>query len=109
MQASHIFCLPARYEAFGVANAEAAAAGARIVTTGVDGIPEVLDLSKAWVAKPDDVASLSETLISCMNEPTETTMPKLESQRQHVVRNLGRTKTLRRMHKLLNDVAANKI
>ena len=42
LRSSELFCLPTSSEAFGVTNIEAVAAGCKVVTTNVGGIPEAL-------------------------------------------------------------------
>lgn len=66
---AHIFCVPARMEALGVANMEAALAGTPIVSTRAGGIPEVLDDGRAaFLADPGDAVSLTAALRLCISD-----------------------------------------
>lgn len=64
---SDLFCVPAKLEALGVANMEAILHGVPVVSTSAGGIPEVCDGQKgAWLAKPNDLPSLKEQLLACV-------------------------------------------
>lgn len=70
LYAAHIFCVPARMEALGVANMEAALAGTPIVSTRAGGIPEVLDDGRAaFLAEPAHPDSLAAALAACISQP----------------------------------------
>lgn len=64
---SHIFCVPSKQEALGVANIEAISLGVPVVSTNVGGIPEVLDYGKCgFLAEPGCHNSLKEQLLECI-------------------------------------------
>jgi len=67
---AHIFCVPARQEALGVANMEAALAGTPIVSTTAGGIPEVLDNGlAAFPVEPSNPDALAQALLACQQLP----------------------------------------
>jgi glycosyltransferase involved in cell wall biosynthesis len=78
---AHIFCVPARLEALGVANMEAALAGTPIVSTYAGGIPEVLDHGKgAFLANPSDPSSLAAQIGLCIQNPAERAAKQAHAQ-----------------------------
>jgi glycosyltransferase involved in cell wall biosynthesis len=72
MRAADIFVLASRREPFGLVLAEARSAGAAIVATGVDGIPEVLDGGQAGrLVPPDDASALARALGDLLADPQQ--------------------------------------
>jgi glycosyltransferase involved in cell wall biosynthesis len=54
-----IFCIPAKAESLGLANAQALASGISVVSTNAGGIPEVMNGDEnGWLALPNDINSL---------------------------------------------------
>lgn len=68
-----LVCVPARKEALGLVNAEALASGAPVVSTGVGGIPEVLDNGRAGIitkgTSPEDIAA---GILECLTDVKKT-------------------------------------
>ena len=63
LRSSELFCLPTSSEAFGVTNLEAVAAGCKIVTTNVGGIPEALyGFKNVILIEPFDHIKLSKAI-----------------------------------------------
>jgi glycosyltransferase involved in cell wall biosynthesis len=61
---ARVFCLPSRYEPYGLALIEAMAHGVPCVATNVQSIPEILDEGRAGVlVPPDDPAALADALL----------------------------------------------
>jgi glycosyltransferase involved in cell wall biosynthesis len=72
-----IFCIPAKAEALGLANAEALASGISVVATAVGGIPEVMNgAENGWLAKPNDIPDLAKTLKTCIEASLEERIQK---------------------------------
>lgn len=61
LAALDVFCMPSRWEGFGLALVEALAAGLPVVATGVDSIPEVLG-DAGLLVSPDDSDALAHAL-----------------------------------------------
>jgi glycosyltransferase involved in cell wall biosynthesis len=67
-----IFCLPSRSEPFGLAAAEALAAGAPVVASNVGGLSEVLDNGACGVlVPPESVEQLAAELSRLLHDPLE--------------------------------------
>jgi len=72
LYAAHIFCVPSRQEALGIANMEAALAGTPIVSTTTGGIPEVLDGgAAAYLAPAGQPQALANALLACITQPDD--------------------------------------
>lgn len=69
-QSSDLFVLPTRAEAFGIAAAEAAAAGLPAVVTAVGGLTDIVaNGENGFLIQPDDVQTLSERLRMLAEDP----------------------------------------
>jgi len=67
-----LFVLPSYHEAFGVAAAEASAAGLPVVASNVEGLPEVIEDGKTGILiKPGDVKALKKAIEFYMENPDE--------------------------------------
>jgi len=76
---SHVFVLPSRAEALGVALLEALAAGLPVVATQVGGIPEIVsDPAAGILVSPDDPAALAAALARIKPWPDGTLPPAVE-------------------------------
>jgi glycosyltransferase involved in cell wall biosynthesis len=65
-----VFCLPSRYEPYGLALVEAMAYGLPCVGTRVGGIPEiVVDGETGRLVGPDDARGLASALVSILDDP----------------------------------------
>jgi alpha-maltose-1-phosphate synthase len=66
-----IFCLPSRFEPYGLAPIEAMAHGLPCVVTSAGALDEVvLDGETCLVVPPDDVQALAEALLKLLDDPT---------------------------------------
>jgi len=93
---AHIFCVPARMEALGVANMEAALAGTPIVSTRAGGIPEVLDEGRAaFLAEPADTAGLASAIRQCIADAGQRGQRQLHA-RQFVEQTFAKASMLQR-------------
>lgn len=67
---SDFLIIPARQEAFGVANMEALATGLSVITSNAGGIPEVMNSGKnGWMVAPGNPAALAETIKNAIENP----------------------------------------
>ncbi len=68
------FCiLPSITESFGLSMAEAISVGVPLITTSAGSIPEVVDYGKgAWLAKPNDIESLTNVVDKAMKNISES-------------------------------------
>jgi glycosyltransferase involved in cell wall biosynthesis len=70
---AHLAVLPSRFESFGLAFAEAQAAGLAVVAYAAGSVPEiVLDGETGWLAPTGDVDGLAARLIDALADPRET-------------------------------------
>lgn len=104
---AHIFCVPARMEALGVANMEAALAGTPIVSTRAGGIPEVLDDGRAaFLAEPGDAASLAAALQQGISDAHERVQRQAHA-RRFVEQTFAKETMLRRFIALAEQAFAS--
>lgn len=77
LQRAHAFALPCRVAEDGdrdgipVALMEAMAAGLPVITTAVNGIPELVDEEVGWLLPPGDAEALSSALAEAAHHPEE--------------------------------------
>lgn len=67
MASSDVLVHPTRMEGFGLVLAEALAAGLPVVSTNVEGIPEVLDGTDSLMVAPDNPAALRDAVLRTLN------------------------------------------
>lgn len=68
MEKHEIFCVPSHKEALGVANLEAMAAGCKIVSTKVGGIPEAVgNTGVSWLVSPNNPKELKKAIEEAFN------------------------------------------
>jgi glycosyltransferase involved in cell wall biosynthesis len=68
-RAARVFCLPSRYEPYGLVLIEAMAHGVPCIGTRVQAIPEILDDGRAGVlVPPGDPSSLAEAISSLLTD-----------------------------------------
>ena len=97
MIAAHIFCSPTYSEALGVANMEAMQLNLPVVTSNVDGIPEVTDNGKnCWVVEAGNVASIAQGIRDCYENP-ERTREKVVAARCFVAANFSANRAYGRL------------
>ena len=85
MTNAHIFCVPSISEALGVANMEAMEKNIPVVTSQVEGIPEVTNEGRnCWEVNYKNPISIAEGLKNCYLRPEETRM-KVISARKHII------------------------
>lgn len=68
LAAMDVFCMPSRWEGFGLALVEAMAAGRPVIASHVDSLPEVLGDAGVLVP-PDDPAALAGALGALLDDP----------------------------------------
>lgn len=101
MYSSHLFCVPARSEALGIANMEAMACGLPVIATNVGGIPEVTNYGKnAWVAEAMNPNSLKDMIQECISNPDER-MNKVTAARNYIEEHFNHNKMLHAFHDIL--------
>jgi glycosyltransferase involved in cell wall biosynthesis len=93
MESASIFVLASHRESFGLVLHEARDAGAAIVATNVDGIPEALDNGRAGILIPvGDTVALSNALRRLLSSPVELDQWRKAAKQgiaQHTVRQMG--------------------
>jgi glycosyltransferase involved in cell wall biosynthesis len=67
LAALEVFCMPSRWEGFGLALVEALACGKPSVVSNVDSLPEVLG-DAGLLVPPDDVDALARTVVSLLDD-----------------------------------------
>lgn len=104
-RSSTVFCLPTRYEAFGIVLIEAMAAGLPIVSTRVGAVPTVVDDGRTGLlVEKDAPAALAAALDRVLAEPGLA--PRLAAAASvEVERKYRRDVTLDALEKLYRDVA----
>jgi glycosyltransferase involved in cell wall biosynthesis len=71
-RSSAVFCLPSRYEPYGLALLEAMAYGVPCVGTTVGGIPEIIvEGETGRLVEPDDPEALAQALVSLLESPVQ--------------------------------------
>lgn len=97
MQNCDIFCVPAHKEGLGMANFEALASGAPVVSTPVGGIPEVLDYGRnGWLAETVAPAALAHAFDSCI-KGNEERYTKSKNARNFVEEYFSHEKMLKKL------------
>ena len=69
---SDVFCFPSRWEGYGLAVGEAAAAGVPIVASDLMAVRETIDHEDATLVAPDDPAALSQAIIATLSDPSRS-------------------------------------
>ncbi|MCF2446182.1 glycosyltransferase family 4 protein [Dyadobacter sp. CY345] len=103
MKASHLFVVPSRMEAFGVANLEALANGLAVISTNVGGIPEVLDGgNNGWMVDPGNPEILAQTIQYVIEHP-EQRLQKQKNGFAFVKSHFSQTQVLNNFLNILNQ------
>lgn len=103
MMVSHLFVVPSRMEAFGVANLEALANGLVVISTNVGGIPEVLDGgNNGWMANPGNPENLACVMQYVIQNPEER-LQKQKNGFAFVKSNFPQTQVINNFLNILNQ------
>lgn len=73
LQSLDVFCLPSRWEAFGIVLLEAMASNRPIVTTNTDGAKAILNAENALIVPPENASALADALLATLNHPADAT------------------------------------
>ncbi|MCF0056742.1 glycosyltransferase family 4 protein [Dyadobacter sp. CY356] len=93
--------IPARQEAFGVANIEALATGLSVITSNVGGIPEVMDSGKnGWMIVPGNPQALAKIIKHAIENPQER-LVKQQNGYDFVCQNFSYEQVLNRFLEIL--------
>jgi len=99
-----IFCLPSRFEPFGLVLIEAMAYGLPCVSTTVCGIPEiVINGETGLLVPPDDSSSLAAALLRLLEHPAYAALLGAAGRRR-VEEHLNWDRVVDRMAPVLNDL-----
>jgi glycosyltransferase involved in cell wall biosynthesis len=104
--ASDIFVCPSLEEALPRVVMEAAAFGRLIVTTDVNGIPEILGPDDAWFAPPDNPDRLADAMLAALTARQSGDFSRGERARTAVTRHFDSARLLPRHADLIRAVAA---
>ena len=102
--AADFFVLPSRYEGYGMAYAEALAAGLPIIACNVGPVPELVGEGVALLVPPDDVESLSGAINLLLKDP-ELRDRMSAAARRRAARLPRWRDTVERFHEVLRSVA----
>lgn len=101
MYTSHLFCVPSRSEALGIAKMQAMACGLPVIATKVSGIMELSDQDQyAWLAEPMNPKSLKDVIQNCISNE-DLRLEKTLSARKHVEKHFNHDKMLETFHQIL--------
>lgn len=99
-----IVCVPSRKEALGLVNAEALASGVPVVSTGVGGIPEVLDHGSAGImVKGLSSSEIAEALHECITHVHETA-ERVAHGREFVLTRFSVESMYNELYRILHEV-----
>jgi len=100
-----VFCLPSRFEPYGLVLTEAMAYGLPCVSTTVCGIPEIVVHGETGLlVPPDDSAALSTALLQLLEQPSYAAQLGAAG-RQRVEQHLNWDRVVDRMSPILDRVA----
>lgn len=85
-QKASIFCLPSRWESFGIALLEAAYFGCYPITTGVEEIPAAYDITNNWKYGSQIINESEEDLLKVLKKVTS---PEFDSERARISEELS--------------------
>lgn len=105
MHKQDVFCVPARREAFGVANIEALAAGMRVVCFVTGGVPPLLR-NYGFEIRTRSVDGVSEAIANAIQEDATVVAQKLEEGAAWVKEAYGISRTRRSLKQFLDQVYA---
>jgi glycosyltransferase involved in cell wall biosynthesis len=73
---------PTQMEGFGLSLVEALAAGAQVVSTNVEGIPEVMEGTSSILVSPDDETAMREAILTTLKRPEKELIEAIERGRR---------------------------
>jgi glycosyltransferase involved in cell wall biosynthesis len=107
LNSASLCVLPSRWESFGLSIAESLCLNVPVVTTFSGSIPEVVDFGKgAWIAKSNDVYSLTMTMKNALVEYNES-IKKAKHGMLHVKKNYSwksAAKSYERLYRSLSSI-----
>lgn len=96
---AHVFCMPSRYEPFGVVFIEAMMHGLPCVGANAWAMPELIDSERSgWLAPPDDAETLARILINALSD-----LSRLRTLGQHARRRARELFTWERAATIMED------
>lgn len=103
-QSCHLFALPTRAEAFGIALLEASATGLPVVATSVGGVTDIVrDGETGLLVEPDNVEQLTAALQLLLENPTRRQQMGQQA-RRHVEHSFDADKNAAKILRILEEV-----
>lgn len=100
-----VFVHPSRREPFGLAIAEACAAGLPVIAYAEGGVPEIIVHGETgWLAPPGDIAGLAEHIERVLATPTDARTMGAKA-REHIERNFSPAEASRTLAAVLRRLA----
>lgn len=103
MKSHHIFCVPSRREAFGVANIEALASGMRVVFYPVGGIPEAVRLF-GFPMNNRSVRSCRQSILEAIQMSEEGVAQRISAGQKWVQHTFSKDQIMTRLRDILSGI-----